>query len=325
MATVEDLLAAIKHVNDCSGDPQAWRTGLTSQEVTDVATIYVATPQRVEALLGKIHSRHPDLFDSTTGAMVVPPVHQPGSVSGPDPPADQRPTDHQEGDAADAIRSAESALAQQNSSTAQLDLQVVSAILNAHLTAVNGKEALNQLQRDVESAVRTRTDLDTAAGARDFQRFLLGKLKDIRALIAGASLDDTSKSALMAALTSLYSVSEESHSEPPAPSAPPAAPPAVGAPAASQNDSTESDDIETDPYLDSPLGDDDQDFFPADSPNQAPAPTPSASCAEHACHSELPTFRRRCTARSDARLGCVRRLADTRLAASPREAQFTGR
>jgi hypothetical protein len=286
MATVEDLLAAIKHVNDCSADPQAWRTGLTSQEVTDVATIYVATPQRVEALLGKIRSRHPDLFDSTTGAMVVPPVHQPGSVSGADPPADQRPTGHQEGDAADAIRSAESALAQQNSSTAQLDLQVLSAILNAHLTAVNGKEALYQLQRDVESAVRTRTDLDTAAGARDFQRFLLGKLKDIRALIAGASLDDTSKSALMAALTSLYSVSQEGHPEPPAPSAPPA----VGAPAASQNDSTEPDDIETDPYLDSPLGDDDRDFFPADSPNQAPAPTPSAAVPSMPAPAGIPPF-----------------------------------
>ncbi|MGC2655816.1 MAG: DUF4226 domain-containing protein [Mycobacterium sp.] len=286
MATVEDLLAAIKHVNVCSGDPQAWRTGLTSQEVTDVATIYVATPQRVESLLGKIRSRHPDLFDSTTGAMVVPPVHHPGSVSGPDPPADQRPTDHQEGDAADAIRSAESALAQQNSSTAQLDLQVISAILNAHLIAVNGKEALNQLQRDVESAVRTRTDLDTAAGARDFQRFLLGKLKDIRVLIAGASLDDTSKSALMAALTSLYSVSQEGHPEPTAPSAPPA----VGAPAASQNDSTEPDDIETDPYLDSPLDDDDHDFFPADSPNQAPAPTPSAAVPSMPATAGFPPF-----------------------------------
>jgi hypothetical protein len=286
MATVEDLLAAIKHVNDCTGDPQAWRTGLTTQEVTDVATIYGASPQRLDALLGTIRSRHPDLFDSTTGAMVDPPVHQPGGVPKADPPADQRPSDHQEGDAADAIRSAESALAQQHSSTAQLDLQVVSAILNAHLTAVDGKEALNRLQAEVESVVRTRTDLDTAAGARDFQRFLLGKLKDIRALIVDASLDDTSKSALMAALTSLYSASEESHPEPP----PPSAAPAVSAPAASPDDSIEPEDTDTDPYLDAPLGGDDSDVSPAESPTQAPTPTPSAAVPSMPATAGFPPF-----------------------------------
>jgi len=52
--------------------------------------------------------------------------------------------------------------------------------------------------------VATRSDLDTPAGARDFQRYLIGKLRDIRAVVAGASLDDTSNSALMAAWTSLY-------------------------------------------------------------------------------------------------------------------------
>ena len=55
-----------------------------------------------------------------------------------------------------------------------------------------------------KAAVITRSDLDTPAGARDFQRFLIGKLRDIRAVVAGASLDDTSNSALMAAWTSLY-------------------------------------------------------------------------------------------------------------------------
>ncbi len=72
MATAEDLLAAIKHVNDCSGDPQAWLTGLTPQDVTDVATVFLATPERLDALLGKIHRGHPDLFDPTTGAIDRP-------------------------------------------------------------------------------------------------------------------------------------------------------------------------------------------------------------------------------------------------------------
>lgn len=108
------------------------------------------------------------------------------------------------GTAADAIAAAEVALARQHSATSQLDMQVVSAILNAHLTTVEGREALTGLQQETEAAVRTRSDLDTAAGARDFQRFLIGKLRDIRAVVMSASLDDTSKSALMAAWTSLY-------------------------------------------------------------------------------------------------------------------------
>ena len=119
-------------------------------------------------------------------------------------PDDAPAPDHQEGDAADAIRNAEIALAHQNSTTAQVDLQVVTAVLNAHQKTAAGTQALNRLQRDIEGAVATRSDLDTPAGARDFQRYLIGKLRDIRAVVAGASLDDTSNSALMAAWTSLY-------------------------------------------------------------------------------------------------------------------------
>ncbi|EUA93489.1 hypothetical protein I551_0115 [Mycobacterium ulcerans str. Harvey] len=106
------------------------------------------------------------------------------------------------------------ALAHQNSMSSQLDLQVIAAILNAHLTAVDGSEALDELQQETEAAVRTRSDLDTLAGARDFQRFLIGKLRDIREVVATASLDDTSKATLMAAWTSLYNASKQEASSP---------------------------------------------------------------------------------------------------------------
>ena len=85
--------------------------------------------------------------------------------------------------------------------------------MNAHLKTVEGKEALTTLQRETEAAVQTRSDLDTPVGARDFQRFLIGKLRDIRAVVMTASLDDTSKSALMAAWTSLYDASKSGPGE----------------------------------------------------------------------------------------------------------------
>jgi hypothetical protein len=176
------------------------------------------------------------------------------------------PSERPEGDAAAAIADAEAALAHQNSASSQLDLQVISAILNAHRKALEGRDVLDRLQQETEAAVRTRSDLDTPAGARDFQRFLIGKLRDIREVVSNVSLDDTSKSALMAAWTSLYNASKGGE--------PVSAAPAV----APSGDSGEErlPDAGEDPYLDSLLFDD-----PAAPPAGAPESgiTPPATVA----------------------------------------------
>lgn len=244
MATTDDLLAAIKRVTQCTGDPNAWRTGLTSDQLGDAATMFAASPQRLDALLTAIRQHHPNLFDPTP--------------------------DRREGDAADAIRNAEAALAHQGSATAQLDLQVLTAILNAHQRTVDGAEALNKLQHDVEAAVRARTDLDTPAGARDFQRFLIGKLGEIRAVVASANLDDVSQSALMAAWTSLYESSKDGQGatlqdQPPIePSTPEAGQLPVALP-----------DTEVDPYPDAPPADD-PGLAIGDGPAEIPSPPMSS-------------------------------------------------
>ncbi|OSC40284.1 DUF4226 domain-containing protein [Mycobacterium decipiens] len=194
MSTLTDLLAAVEAVRDATGDPNEWQTGLTPTEVAAVLTPTTRSEQ-LDAILAKIRQHHPTVFNPATATL---PTH-PGKQEVPG-----APTDRQHGDAAEAIAAAEAALAHQNSASAQLDMQVISAILNAHRNAVEGGETLNRLQQETEAAVRTRSDLDTPAGARDFQRFLIGKLRDIRAVVATASLDDTSKAALMAAWTALY-------------------------------------------------------------------------------------------------------------------------
>ncbi|WP_122543906.1 DUF4226 domain-containing protein [Mycobacterium pseudokansasii] len=180
------------------------------------------------------------------------------------------PPDSGQTRAADAIAGAEAALAHQNSASSQLDLQVISAILNAHLTAVEGRDALDQLQRETEAAVRTRSDLDTPAGARDFQRFLIGKLRDIRQVVAYASLDDTSKATLMAAWTSLYNASKDG----PGPVAPG---PATPAPAAGDGAGQQADLLSGDPLLDSLLFDD-----PAFPDGDAPMPGTSSPAPQMA-------------------------------------------
>lgn len=207
MATYRDVLAAVKQIRDRTGDPNAWQTGLTPSEL--VAVIIPTTrPDQLDAILGRIRQQHPDVFGG------------PPRLAGA-PPASHEP---QQGEAAKAIADAEAALAHQNSASSHLDLQVISAILNAHLKTVEGSEELSKLQQETEGAVRARSDLDTPAGARDFQRFLISKLRDIRAVVANASLDDTSKSTLMAAWTSLYDASKtkwpfplHGHPRPPCP------------------------------------------------------------------------------------------------------------
>lgn len=245
MSTYDELIATITHVRERTGDPNAWQAGLAPDEVAAVITP-TTRPDRLDAIVRKIREQHPELF----GAAVAD-----GSPAGPPEP------DRGQGEAAEAMANAEAALAHQNSVSSQLDMQVITAILNAHLKAVEGKEALIKLQRETESAVLTRSDLDTPAGARDFQRFLIGKLKDIRAVVLNASLDDTSKSALMAAWTSLYDASKSTPDD----HRPEAAPP---------GDSTTEqpvDDLDAgwDPLLDSTFADDPG--LPADSPGVAPA------------------------------------------------------
>ncbi len=181
-----------------------------------------------------------------------------------------------EGAAAEAIREAEAALARQNSVTAHIDLEVVTAVLNAHAAHTEGSSALQALQSEIEAAVTTRTDLDTPAGAREFQRYLLGKLHDIRTVVAETDLDDTSKATLAAALASLYASSGSTAGEQPAPvpaavAAPPAATPPAGDPPAPPAPAPPADRTD-------PLGDGFSDFGPLEFPDPAtdPGPEPAA-------------------------------------------------
>lgn len=245
MSTHDELITTIQRIRDRTGDPNAWQAGLAPDEVAAAITP-VTPPGRLDAIVRKIRQQHPDVF---------------GAVKAGGAPSGQP----EQGEAAEAMAGAEAALAHQNSASSRLDMQVITAILNAHLKAVEGQEALTSLQREIETAVLTRSDLDTPAGARDFQRFLIGKLKDIRTVVLNASLDDTSKSALMAAWTSLYDASKapEDGRDDHAP-ATDAAPP-------DDPDQQWVDDPEADPLPDSTFADD-----PGLPVSDAPGPAPAA-------------------------------------------------
>ncbi len=237
MASYQDLLDAIARVRTATGDADAWMAGLSAEDLAVAsAPMSVVAPNAIDNVLNKIRAQHGQVFD--------PPIT--------------------EGAAADAIRAAESSLAQQNSMSAQVDLQVITAVLNAHATSAVGRTALDGLQNEIESAVTTRTDLDTPAGARAFQRYLIDKLRDIRTVVETAGLDATSKASLAAALSSLYATAA-----PPAPEPPPEQPrPQPTEPAATPATAA---DVGTDPLLDQLLADD-PGVPPADLPPATPPP-----------------------------------------------------
>jgi hypothetical protein len=184
VATHQDLLDAINRVRASTGDRDAWQSGLSGEDIASACNP-LSSPAALGTVLTKIVASHPDAFTSAGGPAAPPPRAN-------------------EGAAAEAIREAETALAHQKSTAAQVDLQVVTAVLNAHSANAAGAAALDRLQREIEAAVQSRTDLDTPAGAREFQRFLIGKLREIRTVVDTAGLDATSKAALAAALASLY-------------------------------------------------------------------------------------------------------------------------
>ncbi|GFG71572.1 DUF4226 domain-containing protein [Mycolicibacter senuensis] len=125
------------------------------------------------------------------------------------------PADTQQGSAAQAMRTAESALAQQLSKAAEFDRQIIAALRHAHKTTLDGRRRLDNVQTEIVGATQ-HWDLSTAAGAREFQRFLIVKLGEIIGVVEEANDDDTSKQELTAALTALYAA-PSAHRVDPAP------------------------------------------------------------------------------------------------------------
>ena len=195
MANYHDLLDTVARIRAATGIDSAWMAGLSPDEISIVANP-ASSPAAIEAVLTKMTAAHPAIFGPGAATVFSPIV--PGQSAGA---------------AAEAIRTAETALAQQHSQAAQLDLLVITAVLSAHTSHANSVATLERLQSEIEAAITSRTDLDTPAGARGFQRYLIDKLRDIRTVVETADLDATSKAAMAVALASLYASSSTDSGE----------------------------------------------------------------------------------------------------------------
>lgn len=169
MATREDVLDAIHRIEKAGGATDATRAAQAALTMPLPASGY-------EQVLSRLRSAEP---------------------------ARAEPAPLQDGRAAQAMKNAEAALAQQLSSTAEFDRQIIEALRQAHQTTQEGRRRIADLEMEIVGAAHA-WDLSTASGAREFQRFLIGKLGEIIRVVEDTNDDDASKRALATALTALY-------------------------------------------------------------------------------------------------------------------------
>jgi hypothetical protein len=108
-----------------------------------------------------------------------------------------------------AIGEGQAALARQHAAAAEADHALAEALASAHAATVESVRRLDAIAAEIERAVANQTaiGLDTSMGAREFQRFLIAKQREIQAVVAEAHELDAAKKALLEKLSVHYTAS----------------------------------------------------------------------------------------------------------------------
>jgi hypothetical protein len=109
----------------------------------------------------------------------------------------------------DAIREKQAALATQHGAAADADRALAAALADVHAATVDGVARLDAIAAEIERAVENQAalGLDTPTGAREFQKFLLTKQREILAVVSDAQELDRAKKAVLEKLRQHYTVS----------------------------------------------------------------------------------------------------------------------
>lgn len=115
----------------------------------------------------------------------------------------------QAGRSIDAIGEGQAALSKQHGAAADADRALGEALAGAHAATVEGARRLDAIAAEIERAVANQAaiGLDTAIGAREFQRFLVAKQREILAVVAGARELAAAKKAVLEKLAAHYTTS----------------------------------------------------------------------------------------------------------------------
>jgi Domain of unknown function (DUF4226) len=105
-----------------------------------------------------------------------------------------------------AIGERQAALSRQHDAAADADRALAEVLASAHAATVEGVRRLDTIAAEIDRAVANQTaiGLDTAIGAREFQRFLIAKQREILAVVSGARELDAAKKAALEKLAAHY-------------------------------------------------------------------------------------------------------------------------
>ena len=108
-----------------------------------------------------------------------------------------------------AIGEKQAALSKQHVAAAEADRALAEALASAHAATLEGVRRLDAIAADIDLAVANQAaiGLDTAMGAREFQKFLITKQREILAVVSDAHELDAAKKALLGKLTAHYNAS----------------------------------------------------------------------------------------------------------------------
>ena len=120
-----------------------------------------------------------------------------------------QPMAEQAGRSIGAIAEGQAALSRQHSAAADADRALTEALAGAHAATVEGVRRLDAIAAEIDAAVANQTaiGLDTAIGAREFQRFLIAKQREILAVVSGARELADAKKAVLEKLAAHYTTS----------------------------------------------------------------------------------------------------------------------
>ncbi len=113
----------------------------------------------------------------------------------------------------DAVTARLDAVTRQGVALSEADRRLADAVAGAHAVVVSALERLNHIQTEIDTvATSLGADpsafaTDTAAGALEFQRFLLAKQREIVAVVERASADAAAKAEVLERLRDSYRVS----------------------------------------------------------------------------------------------------------------------
>jgi len=112
----------------------------------------------------------------------------------------------QAGSSVAAIQARQEILARQHGALAEADRVLTEALADAHAAMRESVRRLDAIAAEIDRAAAGHAELalDTSLGAREFQRFLLAKQREIAAVVTEARKLGQAKSAVLQSLRSQY-------------------------------------------------------------------------------------------------------------------------